>query len=151
MINYEIDPVPPRALAWVANVVYDENYQALPMSSEDTASRVTYRWRHHGRDDSLSLAVRGDASLPGSDSEAAFITEHDWGYVGQRDGATVEYRVDHPPWRVWQGAEAALVCDVASLYGREFVGALSAPPSSCFLAEGSEVVVRKGRRLGAHN
>ena len=143
--------VPRRALAWVANAVYNENYQALPMSNEDTDARVTYRWRHHGREDALSVAVRGDASLPASDSEAAFITEHYWGYVSQRDGTTVEYRVEHPPWRVWQGAEPELVCDVASLYGSEFVRALSAPPTSCFLAEGSEVVVRKGLRLGAKN
>ena len=38
-------------------------------------------------------------------------------------------------------------CDVAGLYGEEFVEALSREPVSAFMAEGSEVVVRRGVRL----
>ncbi len=38
--------VPRRALAWVANVAYNENYIALPMSSEDSGNRVAYSWTH---------------------------------------------------------------------------------------------------------
>jgi hypothetical protein len=55
------------------------------------------------------------------DSEEAFIAEHYWGYSRQRDGATVEYQVEHPRWRVWRAEAAALSCDVAALYGAEFV------------------------------
>jgi uncharacterized protein YqjF (DUF2071 family) len=139
--------VPRRALAWVANLVYNENYQALPMSSEDTGTRVAYEWRHGGRSHRMSLSISGDPRQPSSDSEAAFITEHYWGYVTQRDGSTVEYQVEHPPWRVWQGQEAALEADVMMLYGAEFAAGLQGSPSSCFLAEGSEVVVRRGVKL----
>jgi uncharacterized protein YqjF (DUF2071 family) len=139
--------VPRRALAWVANAVYNERYQALPMSSEDTGSRVTYGWTHRGREDSMSVSITGEPYQPAPDSEETFITEHYWGYVSQRDGSTVEYRVEHPPWRVWRGSDPRLECDVRALYGAEFEAALGAVPSSCFLAEGSEIVVRKGIRL----
>lgn len=139
--------VPRRALAWVANVVYNENYVALPMSSEDSGNRVAYSWRHHGEAQTMSIAVAGDSRQPPADSQESFIAEHYWGYVTQRDGSTVEYQVEHPPWRVWRGLESSFECDVASLYGSEFAEPLSGTPASCFLADGSEVVVRKGVRL----
>jgi hypothetical protein len=82
--------------------------------------------------------------VPGS--EAEFITEHYWGYA-DGSGRTLEYRVEHPPWRVWPAHDATLACDVATLYGPAFVHALTAPPRSAFLAEGSEIAVHRGRPL----
>jgi hypothetical protein len=82
---------------------------------------------------------------PGSEEE--FIFEHYWGYSRQRDGGTVEYQVEHPPWRVWQAEDATLECDVAALYGAEFVPALGAAARSAFVAEGSAVQVRRGVRI----
>lgn len=139
--------VPRRMLALVAHLAYNENYHALPMSSEDTGDRVRYSWRHRGRSQGMAVSIAGNPYLPAAESEESFIAEHHWGYVTQRDGSTMEYRVDHPPWRVWRAVEPELACDVAALYGQEFVTALGATPSSCFLAEGSEVIVRKGVRL----
>jgi hypothetical protein len=77
-------------------------------------------------------------------SEAEFITEHYWGYNKQRDGSTLEYRVEHPRWHVAEAAEAALDCDVAGLYGGQFAASLHGEPSSAFLAEGSAVTVYRG-------
>jgi hypothetical protein len=76
-----------------------------------------------------------------------FITEHYWGYVRQRDGSTMEYKVEHPRWRVCAAREATLDADVAALYGKNFAGALKKAPDSAFLADGSEVTVFKGVRL----
>jgi hypothetical protein len=41
----------------------------------------------------------------------------------------------------------SLECDVAGVYGASFVDALSAPPSSAFVAEGSPIVVRRDVRI----
>jgi len=43
--------------------------------------------------------------------------------------------------------EATLNCDVASLYGDEFADPLSSAPATAFVAEGSPVLVRCGRRF----
>lgn len=139
--------VPRRALAWVANAVYNEKYVALPMSSEDSGNHVAYSWTHRGQAQGMSISIAGDSYQPAPDSEETFIVEHYWGYVTQRDGSTLEYQVEHMPWRVWRGVETTLECDVAALYGAEFARHLSGEPSSCFLADGSEVAVRKGVRL----
>lgn len=144
--------VPRAVIAWVARRLYNENYVALRMAHVDEVGlapepRVAYEWRHGGRTHRLSVRVDGSPVLPADSSEETFITEHYWGYVRQRDGATLEYGVEHPRWRVWRASEAELDCDVAALYGPELAPCLSGPPSSAFLAEGSAVTVRRGRHL----
>ena len=139
--------VPRRAIAWVARVVYNENYVALPMRHAVDDASVRYEWRFEGAWNRLTLAGLGDWRIEDPTSEAAFITEHYWGYAVQRDGSTLEYQVEHPRWRVAQAAEVELACDLTRLYGDEFAQALSREPASAFLADGSEIVVRRGRRL----
>src|SRR5262249_49467838 len=106
-----------------------------------------YEWFHAGRWNGLRLEFAGTPSVPADDSEAAFITEHYWGYARQRDGGTLEYQVEHPRWTVWRVTRATLDCDVAAFYGPDFGSFLCAPPSSAFVAGGSSVVVRRGVRL----
>ena len=145
--------VPRAAIAWVARTLYNENYVALPMRhrvAEEAAGgarSVAYEWRQDGRWSRLRIATRGRPEIPPADSEAAFITEHYWGYARQRDGGTVEYRVEHPQWRVGAAIEAELDCEVAALYGPQFAPFLAGPPASAFLADGSPVTVRRGVRL----
>jgi hypothetical protein len=147
--------VPRRMIAWVARTLYNENYVALPMRSctePPSSARLTgsfaYEWFHGGRWHSLTASVTGapQVAVPGSEEE--FITEHYWGYARQTDGSAVEYGVEHPPWHVWR-ATAQLDCDVAALYGTGFAACLAKAPTSAFVAEGSAVVVRQGRRLAA--
>ena len=139
--------VPRRAIAWVARVLYNENYVALPMRHVVEAGSVRYEWRLRGAWNRLSVSTRGDWSVPDQMSEAAFIAEHYWGYVTQMDGSTLEYQVEHPRWRVSPASEVELECDVGQLYGNKFEEALSHRPASAFLADGSEILVRRGRQL----
>ena len=144
--------VPKRAIAVVARGVYNENYVAMPVSHAverdyGGGCKVGYRWGKAAEEHRLSVRVEGEAGALADGSEEEFITEHYWGYVGQRDGGTLEYEVEHPRWRVWRAREAELRCDVERLYGEEFADALGGEPASAFLAEGSAVVVRKGVRV----
>jgi uncharacterized protein YqjF (DUF2071 family) len=146
--------VPRAAIAFVARKVYNEPYIALPMGHRieggaGAVKSVEYTWRMAGRENRLKLTPRGVAQLLREGSEAEFITEHYWGYNAQRDGSTLEYRVEHPRWRVCEVADATLECDVAGLYGERFRGSLSRGPASAFLAEGSPVIVCRGVRLTA--
>lgn len=147
--------VPRRAVAMVARLVYNEPYLAVPMrhelalagAVEGQPGGAAYAWRLAGRWHRLEVRTRGRPFLPEETSEAAFITEHYWGYTAQRDGGTKEYRVEHPPWRVWEAEGARLDCDVRAVYGVGFAECLVARPRSAFLAEGSEVAVHRGRRI----
>lgn len=139
--------VPRAAIALFARKFYNEPYIALPMAHRVDSGSVEFSWRFNGRSNSLKVVTRGEPQDLREGSEAEFITEHYWGHTAQRDGSTLEYRVEHPRWRVWEAHEARLDCDVEELYGEQFVAALSGNPSSTFLAEGSAVSVSKGARL----
>lgn len=158
--------VPKWAIALTARVCYNEPYIALPMRHavsgpaagilgvqdsgfrvQDGAGKVEYGWRLNSRWNSLEVAYAGSPAplLPGSHEE--FIAEHYWGYCRQRDGGTVEYQVEHPPWHVWPVASTKLDCDAAALYGPQFAELLAQPPATAFLADGSAVAVMKPTRL----
>jgi uncharacterized protein len=142
--------VPRRAIAAVARWVYNENYQAVPMRHRlevGEGVNLAYEWRFNGRWQGIQAQAQGAPQPLDPESEAAFITEHYWGYARQRDGGTVEYQVEHPPWRVWAVSDYRLDCDVAALYGPEFVTPLQEAPTSVFIAEGSAVAVHAGKRL----
>lgn len=152
-VTFVRELVPRAAVALVARLAYNEPYRAVPMRSTvpkeptDTPGRLVYEWRTSAGWQRVAATTVGTPAMRASASEAAFITEHYWGYTRQRDGGTVEYEVAHPPWRVWDVEAPELVADVAGLYGAAFVAPLSAPPVSAFVAEGSPVVVYRPRRL----
>ncbi len=141
--------VPRIAIAWVARALYGENYLALPMEhsiEEETGSgarTVSYSWWFHGARNKMQLTARGAGKPAAAGSAEESITEHYWGYARRRGGRTSEYRVEHSRWRVFEAGAARLDCDVAGLYGDQFVEFLQ-KPASAFLAEGSEVTVYKG-------
>jgi len=145
--------VPRRAIAAAARLLYNEPYLAVPMDHEvkldpERGGSASYSWVHDGRRHSIGASVSGAARALEPGSEAEFITEHYWGYTAQRDGGTLEYRVDHPPWKVWTADEATYAQPPGtSLYGPELTEVLSAPPRSAFVAVGSPVTVYAGRRL----
>jgi uncharacterized protein YqjF (DUF2071 family) len=147
-VTFVKEIVPRRAIAFVARALYNENYVCMPMrSSVAVPGSVRYEWRHAGAWEGVSAMVIGQPCLADPDSEEKFITEHYWGYARQRDGSTVEYAVEHEPWRAWRCETPALACQAARLYGETFAPFLAERPMSAFLADGSAVVVRKGVRL----
>ena len=145
--------VPKRAIAWVARAFYGEPYSALPMrhsiEHKDGRVLVQYQWQRGGRWETLSINATGEPQDSEEGSHEEFITEHYWGYTALKSGAS-EYRVEHPRWKLWPARSFEFKADIATLYGPQFVEALSVPPASAFIAEGSQVgVFRKTQDLGA--
>jgi uncharacterized protein YqjF (DUF2071 family) len=148
--------VPRWAIAQVARLCYNEPYVALPMRHEVTGpaagecsatGRVAYSWRFRRRWNSLHVEYGGERVPLASGSHEEFIAEHYYGYCGQRDGTTVEYQVEHPPWNVWPVSSAKFDADIGCLYGQQFVAVLSHPANSALLADGSAVAVMRPRRI----
>lgn len=151
--------VPRAAIAWVANRVYQENYVALPMRHQVSIPAagslqegvVRYEWRRGGSWDRMEGRIEGAPIVPEPGSPESFIAEHYWGYASQRlkggEGTTLEYEVEHPPWRVWTASDVSFDCDVERLYGPDFAPFLKAEPHSGFVAEGSPIAVYRARKL----
>lgn len=141
--------VPQLAVAAVARLVYGEKYTAMRMRHriETEPLLAEYEWHHRGRWNWMIARGEAPPALPEPGSEEEFITEHYWGYSRRRGGGTIEYRVEHPQWKVVRATVAALECDAAAIYGDDFARYLSADPSSAFIADGSKVSVLHGHRL----
>jgi uncharacterized protein YqjF (DUF2071 family) len=147
--------VPRFAIARLARLLYNEQYVSMPMRHRIDIENGTlvpegsaeYSWRFQGAWNRLAVKSTGPARPAEPGSEEEFITEHYWGYSAQRDGGSVEYRVMHPSWNIWQVSRAELECDIPAIYGDEFREALSGTPSSAFLADGSAISVHMGKRI----
>ncbi len=144
--------VPRRAIAAVARRVYNEPYLALEMSNAndlDPPDRglLAYFWSIERKKFSLMANIGGPPAEPDAASEAAYITEHYWGYTRQLDGSTLEYRVDHPRWPVWIPRSCSAEGPMQLVFGEPFAEVLRQAPASAFVATGSEVSVFPGQRL----
>lgn len=151
-VTFVRELVPRAAIATVARLVYNEPYLAVPMSHRITndpsrGGEVQYRFRIGDSGYAIEAECEGPARPLVSGSEAEFITEHYWGYTAQRDGGTIEYQVEHPPWLVWENPQCRFFGDVEKLYGTEFVDVLARPPRSAFVAVGSDVAVYPGKKI----
>lgn len=144
--------VPRMAIAMAARFVYNEPYLHLPMShtialDSSRGTRAEYRWTSNGSAGSVVADGLGRPTVPAPDSEESFMTQRHWGYTRQRDGSTVEYRVEHAVWNVSRVEHGALVGDAAAVFGPRLAGILADGPTSAFFADGSAVSVHDPVRL----
>lgn len=152
-VTFVREIVPRRAIAFIARALYNEPYVRMPMRSEVRQSgaqpslHVRYEWRRRGQPHAMEIAAGGESALPEPQSDAEFITEHYWGYTRQADGGTIEYRVEHPTWRVRTATTVAVTGDMIALYGDELGPMLTGRPVSAFLADGSVVTVSRPLRI----
>jgi uncharacterized protein YqjF (DUF2071 family) len=140
--------VPRRAVAALARAVYNEPYVTLPMRSRVTGSpsSVEFAWFAGRRWHRVAARAGGPGAIPAAGSHEEFITEHHWGYTRQRDGGTIEYRVEHPAWKVWSAAGLEIEADFRLLYDPALAAILERPVSA-LVADGSAVTVCQPRRL----
>jgi len=143
--------VPRWALSFVANTVYGEHYETLPMEHEwqksDGQLTVCYRWKLQNAWQCISVTAEEYPVPIGPDSEAEFITEHYWGYSKVSEDKTNEYQVTHPRWMHYPVLSYETNFDFGLNYGSEFVFLNSVQPTSVQLAEGSKITVESKKTL----
>ena len=142
--------VPKPALTFVANTVYKENYETMPMDHLWTTSGETltaeYKWKKKGWNLIKVIADKTSKQIT-IDSEEEFITEHYWGYTKITDTKTSEYGVEHPKWDVYPIKDYQIDVDFEDIYGQDFAFLKTQKPKSVFLAEGSQIKVKNGRMI----
>lgn len=142
--------VPKPMIALVARTWYGEPYSWKRMDHKWEIGQpdleVSYRWktRHWNV---LTLKAENRLIDLEAGSEAEFILEHYWGYTRNGAEKTSEYAVEHPRWHIYPTLGWQVEMDFMENYGRAFEVLNQTDASSAFLAEGSEVMVREGRKL----
>ncbi|MEJ7738443.1 MAG: DUF2071 domain-containing protein [Chitinophagaceae bacterium] len=139
--------VPRPALTFVANNVYKENYETMPMAHtwkiKSDSLEVEYRWKKKEWNN-LNVSASPLPQMIREGSEEEFITEHYWGYTRVSDLITSEYQVEHPRWTAYAVNQYSIRVDFADVYGKDFGFLGMQEPISVMLAEGSQIEVRRG-------
>lgn len=137
--------VPQRAVAWLARVLYNEPYQAAPLSSlcRDEADTLTVEHRlvWAGRTHTVTVTGRKPAIPAAETSVEHFFKEHHWGYGISRRGAAIRYEVQHPLWNIYPVQSYRLDLDWGQVYGPEWKVLADKQPQSVILAVGSRIAV----------
>ncbi|PWS28916.1 hypothetical protein DHW03_03520 [Pedobacter yonginense] len=144
----EIVPLP--AITFVANTIYKEKYQTLPMKhvwiEQEHQIEVDYLWKNRIWNKFYVKADSNAIDIPAG-SEEEFITEHYWGYTKIGPNRTSEYGVEHPRWKVYPVQDFKIDVDFTANYGNDFAFLNGVQPDSVMLAEGSEIKVMKGKKF----
>jgi uncharacterized protein len=161
--------VPRRAVAVIANWLYNENYVTrkmrsslrMPGASLALGDTIGYAWRSpcswplRGRLETgqrqrnwnrLAARVAAPLDVPAPGSLDEFLVEHYWGYVRGRDGITREYRVVHDPWLAAPADSITWDCNVPLTYSTPLAKYLSSPPTTALIAAGSYIHLYRGQR-----
>ena len=142
--------VPKPAITFVANTIYKENYQTLPMKHKWVLNEqellVEYLWKTENWN-KFSVITHPISEAMEVGSKEEFITEHFWGYTKIGLSLTSEYQVEHPRWEVYPVKEYDIEVDFGANYGNDFDFLNQAQPASVMLAEGSPINVLKGKKI----
>lgn len=147
--------VPKRILSFVANTVYHEHYDTLPMSHNWNITPkiidISYNWKHGQTEQSIAIkASNNPISFP-ENSEIEFISEHYFGYTKYNENKTFEYEVTHPKWLYYKANNYTVNVDFELNYGKKFAHLTTQTPDSVFLMEGSKITVEPKKSLGVFN
>jgi uncharacterized protein len=147
--------VPKKALTLVANTVYNENYETMPMEHNWRTLKderiVEYKWKKKEKWNSFKIWASLDRKKIDQKSATEFITEHYWGYAKVNEIQTNEYEVTHPIWEVFSVNNYEINVEFDSVYGKEFEFLNFENPHSVMLAEGSQITVEKKRTIKRHH
>lgn len=143
--------VPKAAITFVANTIYKENYQTLPMRHlwEESGNRrtVEYAWKTNANWHTFRInAAKAPSPIP-LGGETEFITEHYWGYAQVGKNKTNEYEVTHPKWEQYEVHDYHIEVDYDQVYGKAFAFLNQEQPSSVMLAEGSPITVEAKQEI----
>ncbi|HLX55089.1 MAG TPA: DUF2071 domain-containing protein, partial [Aquella sp.] len=142
--------VPKRVVAFIANTFYNENYAAVTMKhhwQEDQDSlTVNYSWKK-GQWHSFGIVTENKPIPIKKGSEEEFIAEHYWGYTKHNKTESLEYKVEHPVWKIHPVRSHSVDVDFTKAYGEQWKFLNSIKPQSVLLAEGSEISVGSKRKL----
>lgn len=143
--------VPKKAIAFIANTLYQEHYETQKMRYEiienENTNTFIYQWKNDKEWNIIEVETKKDSSKIEIDSEAEFITEHYFGYTKIDEETTFEYEVTHPRWEQFEVLNHRIDIDFEKNYGNDFKSLQTQKPTSVFLAEGSKITVKNKKKL----
>lgn len=139
------ETVPNKLVAWVANWLYKEHYVAIPTKhnwhfTNDT-KQIKYQWKVNKKWNSLQVNASILSKNMEPNSIENYIFEHYFGYTKANEKRSIEYKINHPSWKINSVNNYFIDCDFGAFYGNNFEILNRTKPQSVMLAEGSDISV----------
>ncbi len=139
------ETVPNKPVAWLANKLYKEHYTAIPTKHTwnvtNQKKEIEYQWLVKNKWNSLKVIANAANQSMQKNSIEEFIFEHYFGYTKVDANNSIEYKINHPSWKINAIKEQYINCDFEAFYGNDFKILNTTKPHSVMLAEGSDISV----------
>ena len=141
--------VPKPALTCIANAIYKEHYQTVPMnhhwSKHGDKQTISYGWTYDKLRQQIEVQASTNSDIIEHNTETEFITEHYFGYTKNKN-STFEYEVTHPKWEQFNVIQYSINVDFQKNYGNDFAMLNTQKPASVLLIKGSKITVENKRK-----
>ncbi len=137
--------VPKKAISFIANKVYGENYITLNMRHQHIEKgenlSATYEWNYKNKWNKLNATTDKKSKQIIVNSAEEFFADHYRGYSGNEKSKTYEYEVEHKKWEIFKVISYDIDCDFGALYGADFAFLNNEEPESVLMTRGSDIKV----------
>lgn len=132
-----------RIIAAIARNFYYEQYKFTELKSIVAKNEKEIKVKHILKKGSKIFEVEAAAEdnlyFPDKNSKEFFFEERFYGYSKNSEGETMEFRVEHTPWRLFSLKSYNINFDYGFLLGKEWSFLNDAAPESVMLINGSSV------------
>ena len=140
------ETVPYKAVAWLANKLYHENYTCVPTKHQwlitNKTKTIEYQWKINKEWQHIKVNALNESKQMVTGSFEEFIFEHYYGYAKVDDNTTEEYEVIHQKWETQSILSYQINCDFKKMYGNNFSFLNNETPHSVFITNGSDVSIK---------
>lgn len=109
-------------------------------TAKDTPPDLEYRWPVGEKTNHIRIRGRSRIKEYSPESKIGYILRHSDRYIADQ-GKLWRFGLTTPEWVIWDVAQAKFDCDIAALFGEEFVKPMSRAPASVFLSRGNVVTL----------
>jgi uncharacterized protein YqjF (DUF2071 family) len=137
--------IPRTALAYAANLIYNEHYKTIDMDSISENKYDDLLFCHNFTIDNkkyfIEAVTENVPSTPTDTSPEHFFKQRNAGFGVHKDGSTMYYDVEHNKWRTYKNKTLQMDVDFGHVFGNQWEFLNSKKPENWFVAEGGDVKV----------
>ncbi|MCR9171300.1 MAG: DUF2071 domain-containing protein [bacterium] len=137
---------PKRAVSFVANTIYKENYETRKMNhswSEDSLYLHTSYGIKKGGWHQISVVTEKKCKPIATNTPEHLFSKHYWGTAQVNDQKCTVYEVDRSDWKIYKTVDSEITFDFGTVFGADFHLLTNIEPESVQLFDGSPVTVYK--------
>jgi len=143
--------VPKRAVSFIANNVYGENYETMRMKHfhQDNGDNLSvgYEWKFNNQWNKISAIAEKRAKKIIPDTCECFFADHYWGFTKYSNTKTYYYNIEHPVWQTFKVISHDIQCDFGALYGDGFSFLNHQKPKQVLMTKGSQINIHHKMEL----